>query len=92
MKSLLTKIKEQFVTSTPKIPKNACYLCKRKASDLRNYRDESNKKKLKCVIYVLNMLRDELFVNKYCMPSVLIMEGFYHSRRKKCNGKIKVLI
>jgi len=49
-------------------------------------------KKLKCVIYVLNMLRDELFVNKYCMPSVLIMEGFYHSRGKKCNGKIKVLI
>ncbi len=44
MKSLLTKIKEQFVTSTPKIPKNACYFCKRKASDLRNYRDESNKK------------------------------------------------
>lgn len=52
MKSLLTKIKERFVTSTPKISKNACYFCKRKASDLRNYRDESNKKIKVCYLCV----------------------------------------
>ncbi|MEY9973834.1 hypothetical protein ABH966_004234 [Lysinibacillus sp. RC46] len=52
MKSILTKIKENFITSTPKPPKNACYFCKRKAVDLRNYRNERNKKIKVCHLCV----------------------------------------
>ena len=52
MKSLLTKIKERFKPDTPKIPKNACYFCKRKAPDLRNYRNEKNKKIKVCSLCV----------------------------------------
>lgn len=44
MKSLLTKIKNTFKPSGSKIPKNACYFCKRKVTDLRNYKNEDNKK------------------------------------------------
>ncbi|MEC1177390.1 hypothetical protein P9B03_02740 [Metasolibacillus meyeri] len=43
MRSLLTKIKEIFVPNKS-IPKNACFFCKRKMPDLRNYRNEANKR------------------------------------------------
>jgi len=52
MKSILIKIKEQFKTSSPKIPNNACYFCKRKAPDLRNYINEKNKKIKVCYLCV----------------------------------------
>ena len=52
MKSLLTKITEIFKTNTTKIPKNACYFCKRKAHDLRDYRNENNKKIKVCSLCV----------------------------------------
>lgn len=64
MKSILTKIKRVFAPITPIPTKNTCYFCKRKRTDLRNYKNEK-KRKSKCVIYVLNTLKGELIANKH---------------------------
>lgn len=51
MKSILTKIKRNL-SNNNLVPKNACYFCKRKAPDLRQYRNEGNKKIKVCHLCV----------------------------------------
>ncbi|MFJ7405730.1 MULTISPECIES: hypothetical protein [unclassified Lysinibacillus] len=52
MKSIFAKIKESFINTTPKVPKKDCYFCKRKASDLRNYKNERSQKIKVCYLCI----------------------------------------
>ncbi len=52
MKSLLAKIKNSFINTTPKVSNKICYFCKREASDLRNYKNERSQKIKVCFLCV----------------------------------------